>query len=103
MGESWLWDINFIAYWFGPGESEGEGAAIQSNWLAYLNKKLLGKTIEVLIDEKQKGVYLGRSQNDAPEVDGLVYVKSKRLLREGEFVNLKVTDTLEYDLIGEVL
>ncbi|MCX5702563.1 MAG: MiaB/RimO family radical SAM methylthiotransferase [Candidatus Omnitrophica bacterium] len=84
------------------------------------NKKLLGKTIDVLIDEKQKdvypvrkdvsgdtnfsnGVYLGRSQYDAPEVDGLVYVKSRKLLGEGEFVKLKVTNTLEYDLVGEVL
>jgi ribosomal protein S12 methylthiotransferase len=84
------------------------------------NKKLLGKTIDVLIDEKQKdvypvrkdvsgdtnfsnGVYLGRSEYDAPEVDGLVYVKSRKLLGEGEFVKLKVTNTLEYDLVGEAL
>jgi ribosomal protein S12 methylthiotransferase len=67
------------------------------------NKKLLGKTIDVLIEEKQKDFYLGRSQYDAPEVDGLVYVKSRKPLGVAEFVKLKVTGTLEYDLIGEVL
>ncbi|MFH1640598.1 MAG: 30S ribosomal protein S12 methylthiotransferase RimO [Candidatus Omnitrophota bacterium] len=67
------------------------------------NKGLLGEIIDVLIEEKQKDTYLGRSQYDAPEVDGLVYVKSRRSLSRGEFVKLKVTDTLEYDLIGEVI
>lgn len=66
-----------------------------------LNAKFLGKTLEVLIDEKEKGNYLGRSYCDAPEVDGLVYVKSKDKLKPGDFVKVKITDTLEYDLVGE--
>lgn len=66
-----------------------------------INKKLLGETIEVLIDEKGNGFYLGRSQYDAPEVDGQVYVRSKKLLNPGDFVKVKITDTLEYDLVGE--
>ena len=67
-----------------------------------INQKFLGKTIEVLIDEKEEGGnYLGRSQYDAPEVDGQVFVKSKRLLKPGDFVQARITDTLEYDLVGE--
>jgi ribosomal protein S12 methylthiotransferase len=66
------------------------------------NKKLLGKTIEVLIDERGNGFYLGRSQYDAPEVDGQVYVRSKKILHPGDFTRVKITDTLEYDLVGEV-
>ena len=66
------------------------------------NKKLLGRVIDVLIDERQEGFYLGRSQYDAPEVDGLVYVHSKKELRPGDFVKVKITDSLEYDLVGEV-
>jgi len=66
------------------------------------NSKLLGKTIDVLIDEKDKDCYLGRSHYDAPEVDGLVYVRSKEPLKPGDFVKAKIVDTLEYDLIGEV-
>lgn len=65
------------------------------------NSKLLGKTLEVLIDEKAEGSYLGRTQFDAPEVDGLVYVNSGRKLKPGDFVKTKITDTLEYDLVGE--
>jgi ribosomal protein S12 methylthiotransferase len=69
-----------------------------------INEGFMGKTIEVLIEEKQEdGLYIGRSQYDAPEVDGLVYVKSKGGLPIGSFINVKVTDTWEYDLIGEAL
>lgn len=68
-----------------------------------LNKKFLNQTIDVLIDEADKGGYLGRSQYDAPEVDGLVYVRAKRKLKLGDFVKVKITDTLEYDLVGEVV
>lgn len=85
-----------------------------------VNKNFLGKTIDVLIDEKEEDfypvkkettndikfsnvVYLGRSQYDAPEVDGLVYVDSKKALNVGDFVKVEITDTLEYDLVGKAL
>lgn len=67
-----------------------------------LNKDFIGKVIPVLIDEKEKDIYLGRSQYDAPEADGIVYVNSKKDLKSGDFVNVKITDTMEYDLVGEV-
>ncbi len=67
------------------------------------NNKLLGKTIVILIDERKGGYYLGRSQYDAPEVDGFVYVNSKKTIKAGSFVKVKITHTLEYDLSGEVL
>jgi ribosomal protein S12 methylthiotransferase len=67
-----------------------------------LNSKFLGKTIPVLIEEQQDGAYVGRSQGDAPEVDGVVYVNTSRELKSGEFVQVKITDTLEYDLVGEL-
>lgn len=67
------------------------------------NNKLLGKIIDVLIEEKKDGHYLGRSQYDAPEVDGLVYANSKKAIKVGSFVKVKITDTLEYDLVGAVL
>ncbi len=76
--------------------------AIQQGISAELNKKFFGKVIDVLIEEKENGVYLGRSQYDAPEVDGTVYVNSKDKLAAGDFVKVKITDTLEYDLAGEV-
>lgn len=68
-----------------------------------VNKEFLGGVIDVLIDEKEEDYYLGRSQYDAPEVDGLIYVDSKETLNAGDFVKVKITDTLEYDLVGKAL
>jgi ribosomal protein S12 methylthiotransferase len=68
------------------------------------NSRFMGQEMTVLIDEKEDGHYLGRSQGDAPEVDGLVYVNpqanNKRSLVPGDFVNVRIHDTLEYDLVG---
>ena len=69
-----------------------------------VNSTLLGKEIEVLIEEKdssQKGVYIARTEHDAPEVDGQVYVHTKKTLKPGQFINVTITDTLEYDLIAK--
>ena len=70
-----------------------------------LNRARVGQTLSVLIDEKtgEKSVYHGRTEADAPEVDCQVIVNSKRVLRPGEFVDVKVTDSLEYDLIGSAV
>lgn len=71
-----------------------------------LQKKFLGKKLEVLIDEKQKGeenIYLGRTPYQAPEVDGLVYVHAKKVLKIGDFVSVKIKDTYEYDLVAQAL
>lgn len=73
----------------------------QQKIAAELNKRFLGQSINVLIEEKQDGSYIGRSQADAPEVDGIVYVQTKQALKAGEFVRVKITDSLEYDLVGE--
>ena len=63
----------------------------------------MGKRVDVLIDEKIKGEkdkFVGRTQADAPEVDGCVYVSGEKI-KVGEFCKVKITDTLEYDLVGE--
>lgn len=67
------------------------------------NSKLMGKELDVIIDEKDDldpNLYLGRSHMDAPEVDGIVYVKGSNI-KVGEFVRVKIVDTYEYDLVGE--
>jgi ribosomal protein S12 methylthiotransferase len=68
-----------------------------------LNARLLGKTLRVLVEEKEEGAYFGRSEYDAPEVDGMVYINCRHKLKPGDFVKVRVTDTLEYDLVGEVV
>ncbi len=66
------------------------------------NREFLGKTLEVLIDEKEsEGNYAGRLEIDAPEVDGSVYVRADKALKPGDFVKVKITDAYEYDLHGE--
>ena len=70
-----------------------------------INRSFLGKRIKVLIDEKissEAGRSLGRTQGDAPEIDGTVYVSGKSI-KTGEFCSVKVRDALEYDLVGEVV
>ena len=76
--------------------------AAQRQIAAAANAKFLGKTISVLVEEKQDGAYIGRSQGDAPEVDGVVYINTQQPLKTGKFVQVKITDTLEYDLVGEL-
>jgi len=66
------------------------------------NRRFIGSELEVLVDEKErsgKGVYLGRTYMDAPEIDGLVYIKGSGI-KVGDFVTARITDTLEYDLVG---
>ncbi len=76
----------------------------QQEIASQVNQRQQGKTLKVLIEERQEdGLYIGRSQHDAPEVDGLVYVKSKRELPVGSFEEVKIVDTLEYDLVGELV
>ncbi len=74
-----------------------------------LNSKFMREEIEVLIDaedidsksKKGENIYLARTYADAPEVDGMVYVHTKKKRQPGEFVKVKIFDTLEYDLVGE--
>jgi len=68
-----------------------------------INGNFLGKTLNVLIDEFQDNRYLARTMYDAPEVDGTVWVDSQSALKIGDFVDVKITDTLEYDLVGRAL
>ncbi len=65
----------------------------------------VGETITVLCDgfDTVAEIYYGRSYADAPDVDGRVYFKSRRRISPGAFVDVKVTEALDYDLVGEVL
>ncbi|MFH1752676.1 MAG: 30S ribosomal protein S12 methylthiotransferase RimO [Candidatus Omnitrophota bacterium] len=66
------------------------------------NKAFLNKTIDVLVDEADdKGTFMGRTEFDAPSVDGEVFLNGKGLAI-GSFVRAKIVDTLEYDLVGDV-
>lgn len=65
-----------------------------------LLKKKVGKKLKVLIDESQGKTAKGRSQYDAPEVDGIVHITSRLPRRIGEFVTVKIEQSDAYDLYG---
>jgi len=67
---------------------------------ARLQKAKVGKRLPVIIDEPGATVAKGRTKYDAPEIDGNVYVASRRPLRAGDIVTVKIERSDEYDLHG---
>ncbi len=63
-----------------------------------LNQEKVGKTFKVIIDRKEEGQYIGRTEFDSPEVDNEVLIDSKDYLRIGDFVNARVNSASEFDL-----
>lgn len=63
------------------------------------NRNLIGKRLDVLIESVEKDCAIGRSQRDAPEIDGLVYVHDS-CASPGDIVSVEVTEARHYDLIG---
>lgn len=68
-----------------------------------LNRKKIGQTFKVIVDRKEGGNYIGRTEFDSPEVDNEVIIKTNEYLRLGEFVEVKVIAASEFDLTGEVI
>lgn len=87
------------------------GMLLQQKISGENNRRLLGKTFEVLITEydPESRLWTGRTYMDAPEVDGAVFfrppadVREREKLGPGQFVKVRVKDTLEYDLVGELV
>jgi ribosomal protein S12 methylthiotransferase len=67
------------------------------------NMEKVGKTFKVLIDKKESGRYMGRTEFDSVEVDNEVIINSDKKLSIGEFVNVRITKAYDYDLEGDVL
>lgn len=67
------------------------------------NEEKLGKILKTIIDKKEAGRYLGRTEFDSVEVDNEVIVHSTKKLIPGDFVNVKITHAFDYDLEGEVV
>ena len=80
--------------------------ALQRDISEEKNRQWLGRQIQVLVEERTKGekdLYLGRTERDAPEVDGQVIINSTIPLRPGQLVQALVTDSLEYDLVASAV
>lgn len=75
--------------------------ARQQKISANLLKKKVGKRLPVIIDEANGTAAKGRSRYDAPEIDGAVHVQSRRPLRVGDIVTVKIDEADAYDLYGQ--
>lgn len=60
------------------------------------------EVLKVLVDRKENGYYIGRSYRDAPEIDQEIYI-SNQDLKTGEFYNVRIFDSEEFDLFGEII
>lgn len=75
---------------------------IQSEISAQLNQEKVGQVFRILIDRKEGGYYVGRTEFDSPEVDNEVLVDAKiNYCRVGEFITVKITSAEDFDLYGE--
>ncbi|HUB59961.1 MAG TPA: 30S ribosomal protein S12 methylthiotransferase RimO [Puia sp.] len=75
---------------------------IQQEISCEINQQKVGKVFQVLIDKKEAGRYLGRTEFDSVEVDNEVIIRGPAKLPIGDFVNVRVTKAYDYDLEGEV-
>lgn len=66
------------------------------------NREKIGKVFEVIVDGiDEDGAYIGRTRYDAPEIDNSVIFTSKNRLFAGDIVNVNITDSFDYDIVGE--
>ena len=78
----------------------GEQARISDE----LNQKKIGRVCEVLCEgyDPVAEMYEGRSEADAAEIDGKIWFKApKNSIEEGSFVKVRITEAVDYDLVGE--
>ena len=72
------------------------------------NRALIGKTVKVLCEayDPAAEIYYGRGEGDAPDIDTKIYFRpeiGKKRIAPGEFVNVKIDDVIDYDLIGDIV
>jgi ribosomal protein S12 methylthiotransferase len=75
---------------------------LQQNISHELNHARIGQTLKVIVDRKEGGTFIGRTEFDSPEVDNEVMIDSQDYLRIGDFVNVKIKAATEFDLTGTV-
>ncbi len=76
--------------------------AIQQEISAELNAEKVGKTFKVLVDRKEGDFFVGRTEFDSPDVDNEVLINAE-YLKAGDFVDVNITESSDYDLYAEVV
>jgi ribosomal protein S12 methylthiotransferase len=77
--------------------------AVQQEISYEKNQEKIGQILKVLIDKKEAGRYIGRTEFDSVEVDNEVIIQSNQKLRPGNFYHVKITKAYDYDLEGELV
>ncbi len=77
--------------------------ALQQEISLELNKQKIGKIFRVLVDRREEGYFVGRTQYDSPEVDNEVLIPDDQMLSTGKFYLVRITGAAEFDLYGEVV
>lgn len=77
---------------------------LQSEVCADLAEEMIGKELYVMVEGKvaDEPAYIGRTYKDAPGVDGYIFIQTGEALMSGDFVKVRVTGAMDYDLIGEI-
>ena len=69
-----------------------------------LCREQIGQTVRVIVDGRDEtGLLAGRTMGQAPEIDGVTYISSKKDLTPGTFHDVLIKDAREYDLLGEIV
>jgi ribosomal protein S12 methylthiotransferase len=77
--------------------------ALQQGISEELNQEKVGQTLKVMVDRKESGYFVGRTEFDSPEVDNEVLIPAEQYARLGDFVNVKINKAEEFDLYGDII
>jgi len=84
-------------------ERSDEIMALQQGISEELNQAKIGQTYKVMIDRKESGFFVGRTEHDSPEVDNEVLIPAEQYARQGDFVQVKINKAEEFDLYGDIV
>lgn len=83
-----------------------EAVAVQGEIIAAKQAQFINKSMTVIVDgasDDYPGLWEGRTQGDAPEIDGVVYFQPSTGTKTGDIINLRITHSQEYALVGEII
>ncbi len=83
-------------------ERADELMELQQGISAERNRSFIGKTLKVLVDREERDFFVGRTEYDSPEVDGEVLIEKSDAIEIGQFHQITITGSNEFDLVGKV-
>jgi ribosomal protein S12 methylthiotransferase len=84
-------------------ERSDEIMALQQGISEELNQAKIGQTFKVMVDRKESGFFVGRTEHDSPEVDNEVLIPAEQFARQGDFIQVKINKAEEFDLYGDIV